>query len=132
LVFAVDIDERFLDYIKEEKARFEDQYKNIITVKAEIDDPKLPDDELDAILVVNTYHLLTNRVSYLKKLAKALKQNGVLLIVDYKPEITGIGPTQEIKLNSKKVVDELNSASYKIVTQDYSLPYQYVIKSIKR
>ncbi len=125
-VIALDVDERFLNFIKEKKKK--DNISNVYTRLVEYDDPKLADNELDAIITVNTYHHINNRVEYFKKCKKGLSKNGILLIVDFKKEEMNFGPPLSHKLSKKAVIDELEKAGYKDISVDTkTLEHQYVI-----
>jgi predicted methyltransferase len=81
---------------------------------------------VDRILVVNTWHHISNRVSYAEKLLAALRPGGLLLIVDFtmdSPE----GPPPRLRLTNDTVVRELETAGFTVDVVEESLPYQYVI-----
>jgi SAM-dependent methyltransferase len=58
---------------------------NIRAVLGDLDDPHLPASALDAVLVADTYHELTDRAAILDHLFRALKSGGRLVIVDPTP-----------------------------------------------
>jgi len=125
-VIAIDVDERFLDFIKEKKKK--NNISNVIPRLVEYDDPKLADNELDIIITVNTYHHINNRVEYFKKCKKGLTENGILLIVDFKKGETNFGPPLSHKISRKKVIEELENAGYKDISVDTeTLEHQYMI-----
>ncbi len=79
-VYAVDIDE---DELKSLRRRAEREHlTQIETILGETDDPKLPPDSLDAVLVVNAYHEMREYDAMLAKLYQALKPGGRLAIID--------------------------------------------------
>jgi SAM-dependent methyltransferase len=47
------------------------------------DDPLLPEDGVDLIFTVDTYHHFENRVNYFAKLRKVLRPNGRIAIIDF-------------------------------------------------
>ena len=53
-VFAVEINQEYIDYINNRAKK--ENFANIETVKGTEDDPKLPKDALDAVLILKTYH----------------------------------------------------------------------------
>jgi len=84
------------------------------------------------MLIVNTYHYFTNRNEYLKKLYKAIKKKGVVLIVDYKKVDLPVGPPQDFLLSFSQVIDEMKTAGFDIVLLDSTtLDYQYILKATK-
>ncbi|MGB1216426.1 MAG: SAM-dependent methyltransferase, partial [Saprospiraceae bacterium] len=94
----------------------------------------LEDEEVDAIVVVNTYVYIENRISYFNKLMPALKSGGKLLVVDYKsqdlPE--GYGPPKDTRASKSDVINELEEAGYRLQeVDDSTLEYQYIILVMK-
>jgi 2-polyprenyl-3-methyl-5-hydroxy-6-metoxy-1,4-benzoquinol methylase len=128
-VIAIDIDQRFLDYI-EQKKRTQKVGANVETRITAPDSPGLKPGEADVVLIVDTYHHIENRIDYFKKLKKDLAKGGVLVIVDYKKENTPPGPPVELRIAQEQVETELKSAGFTAVSADRSLlPYQYIIKA---
>jgi len=56
---------------------------NVEIVKGTSDDPRLPADRLEAVLIVDSYHHFTNYQAMLEKILHALKPGGRLIIADY-------------------------------------------------
>ena len=131
-VIAVDIDERMIKLLEEEKTYYSDSIQSRFEARLALpDDPKLRSGEADAILVVNTYAYIQDRVKYFNRLRTALKPGGMLLIVDFKKRNLPIGPDKAFKVNASDVEDELAQAGYtNILTDDTSLAYQYIIKAL--
>ncbi len=53
-VYAVDVDQRKLDLLK--KHLTERKIENVTLIKGDYDDPKLPSNSLDAVIILDTYH----------------------------------------------------------------------------
>jgi predicted methyltransferase len=81
-VFAVEIDETGLDIIRKEKEARE--ITNVMPILAEPADPKLPE-AVDLVFNCDTYHHMKDRVVYFKALARYLKADGRVAIVDFHP-----------------------------------------------
>jgi len=128
-VIAIDIDQRFLDYI-EHKKETQKTGANIETRLTVPNSSGLKPLEADLVLIVDTFHHIENRVEYLKKLKAAFRKGGALVIIDFKKEETPLGPPIEIRLAEEQVESELKAAGYTIVSADRdTLPYQYLIKA---
>jgi 2-polyprenyl-3-methyl-5-hydroxy-6-metoxy-1,4-benzoquinol methylase len=126
-VIAIDIDDRFLRYIEEKKGRLR-AGESIETRRTTPDSAGLKKAEADVVLIVDTFHHIDDRVSYLKRLRKGLKKGGMLVIVDFKKEKTPEGPPLEFRLDEREVESELKAAGFPMVTTDRrTLPYQYII-----
>ncbi len=83
-VYAEDIDEDALDYVKFRCTR--DGIDNIETVLGEVTDPKLPAGSCDFIYCINTYHHIEKPVPLLRNIIPALKPTGRLAIIEHLPE----------------------------------------------
>lgn len=79
-VYSVDLDAYKLGILKENAK--ERGFENITTIEGKPNDPLLPAGQIDAIIMIETYHEVKNTVEFLKKLKKALKPGGRLIIVD--------------------------------------------------
>ncbi len=133
-VIAIDIDERFLEYIEQRKAELHQANKEdvIVTRLSLDDDPLLEDEEIDHALLVNTYYFLKNPVSYLRKVHKGLKSTGRLIIVDYHTGNIPVGPATEFRVDPNRVKKELEQAGFGEITIDENaLKYQYLITANK-
>lgn len=79
-VYAVDISQQALRSLR---TRIDQEgLRNVQVVEGVADDPKLPDNTLDAALIVNAYHEMTEHQAMLAHLRKALKPTGRLIIVE--------------------------------------------------
>ncbi len=127
-VIAADVNEDFQKILKK---RIEDnKYKNIELRKIPYDSPNLADNEVDIVLIVNTYHHIENRNVYFSKVKKGTKPNGELVIIDFFKTETPVGPPTDHKVSIDEVIAELKLAGYsKFEVKVDLLPYQYIIKS---
>jgi SAM-dependent methyltransferase len=132
-VIGIDIEQRFLDYIEERKSDLpQDLSNNIVTRLTKPDDPNLNPQEVDWVLIVNTYYILDNRVMYLKKIREGLKSGGKILVVDFKKGDIPVGPTDDEKVPLNQALEELKAAGFRIIDSDMeSLQYQYIIVAQK-
>jgi ubiquinone/menaquinone biosynthesis C-methylase UbiE len=80
-VYAVDVDEGMIDYLKERAAS--EKRDNVEAVLAAFDDPRLPERGVDMIFTSNTYHHLSDRTEYFRRAARYLKPGGRIAIVEY-------------------------------------------------
>ena len=129
-VIAVDIDQRFLNYIEERKLALgnKEHVSKIVTRLAKEDDPLLGEGEVDIALLVNTYYFLVQREQYLAKVEKGLSPKGKIIIVDYKSGSAPVGPTEEVKVSPATVNAELLASGFTdILVDTLSLEFQYII-----
>lgn len=133
-VIAIDINPiaiQFIDSMKQVLLPLAVQDK-LETRLVEPDNPKLRFEEADVITIRETYAYLSNRITYLTNLKRALKDSGKLLIVDFKMRKLPIGPPPAEKIPLFQVELDLEKAGYQIeFVDDNSLAYQYIIIATK-
>lgn len=122
-VYAVDLERELVDYAA---SRSDSPYDNVVPVVAAPDDPKLPEGELDLILIVNTWHHIDKRRDYLRKLIAALAPGGRIAVIDWLDQPTEIGPPVDHRLGRRRVVEEF-SRELQLVGESVVLPYQYFL-----
>lgn len=130
-VIAIDIDPKAIRWMEEQKSRFPVELRDRLIIRmAEADDPKLETDEVDIVLLVNTYSYIRDRVNYFTRLRNAIRQGGSVVIIDFKKKETRFGPSLDERIGHEEIIDELEKAGYRITSVDqHSLEYQYIIKA---
>lgn len=123
-VYAQDVQRLMLDAIKRRVQR--EGLQNVTTVQAHGNDPNLPAKTLDAILMVDAYQEVENRVIYLRNLANALKPTGRIGIVNWKPGRGGPGPDPNERVAQSIVEADAKAAGLKVIAQE-DLRYQYLL-----
>jgi SAM-dependent methyltransferase len=96
------------------------------------EDPRLPANALDAVLMVDTYHELENAVVLLRAIAKALKPQGRVGVVDFKKDGLGPGPALEDRPDPDQIVRDAEAAGLTLVRRETSLPYQFLLVFTRR
>ena len=89
-VYAEDIQRQMLEATSRRVAR--EGLTNVRAVLGTSEDPRLPPGALDAALIVDTYHEFDNPEALLRNIARALKPQGRVGIVDFKKDGLGPGP----------------------------------------
>ena len=125
-VLALDVEDDLIDYIRRRAER--ERLENVTAVKCPFDAPSLPPSGVSCILVVNTWHHISNRIAYGRKLAEGLTPDGVLYVVDFNKDAT-VGPPPEAKLAPEAVIEELGRAGFRTQRIQEDLPEQYVIRA---
>jgi len=89
-VYAVDIDPDMLEYLAD---RVRDEGRaNVEVVEAAPDDSRLPAASVDLVFLCNTYHHLSERVTYFEALRARLRPGGRVAIVEYRTGNHGTSP----------------------------------------
>lgn len=111
LTYAVEIDETGLDIIRKDmQAR---GVSNVVPILAGPMDPKLPA-LVDLVFSCDTYHHMKERVAYFRSLARYLKADGRVAILDFHPHgffsgLLGHGTAAE------EVRREMEAAGYRLI-----------------
>jgi ubiquinone/menaquinone biosynthesis C-methylase UbiE len=87
--------------------------RNIRMILGDVDDPHLPANAADAVLIANTYHELANRQRMLEQVELCLRPGGRLVIVDRGPP-AGYG--HEIPLDTAEA--DLQRPQFEIVRRE--------------
>ncbi len=79
-VLAEDISDSELIKLKEHLGK--EGLQNVEVIKGDKDDPKLPANRLDAALIVNAYHEMTEHEAMLRHVLTALKPGGTFILME--------------------------------------------------
>lgn len=125
LVYAVEINHDYLKYIEARATR--EKLTNIRPVLGREDNPLLPEQSLDAVLILKTYHEIAQPVRLLTHIKQSLRPSGRLGIIDRN------GRGNDHGLDRDTVVSEAKQAGFSLVEQydfvkpdgmDYFLVFQ--------
>jgi ubiquinone/menaquinone biosynthesis C-methylase UbiE len=89
-VFAVDINDSQLDRLRRRVT--EEGHRNITVIKGSVANPGLAERTLDAALIVNAYHEMTEHLAMLTAIRSALKPTGRLVIGEPMSKRDGLEP----------------------------------------
>jgi ubiquinone/menaquinone biosynthesis C-methylase UbiE len=92
------------------------------------DDPKLPAASVNTIFLCNVLHHIHGRPAYYRKLDRALKPGGRIVIVEFYKKPLPVGPPEKMKLTAEEVIAELEAAGFHKARQHEVLPYQYFLE----
>lgn len=118
-VFAVEISQRALSQLR--RLPENEGYDNVEVIEGEIDDPKLPSTSLDAVLVVNAYHEMTEHEAMLAGMLASLKPGGRLVILDRSANNASDSRDRQVtrhELSIELAQRELEEAGFEILQRD--------------
>lgn len=122
-VYGVDIEQGMVDYLTARAKR--EGLANLEAVLCSADDPKLPE-AVDLVLLVNTYHHVSDRPAYFRRLQAKLRQGGRLAIIDFRKG-QPMGPPEEHRIGAEQVRQELEAAGYALDADHAFLPNQHFL-----
>lgn len=118
-VYAVDIQSYRLENLKEHLKQ--EKVNNVTVILGEEDNPKLPDNRLDAVIIMDTYHEMENHTEVLFHVKRALRPSGRILILEkLKTHQIGKSRKEQTKahtLSPKYVRKELEEAGFSILRE---------------
>jgi ubiquinone/menaquinone biosynthesis C-methylase UbiE len=130
-IMAVDIQKEMLDIIRDRMKK--DNVANVEPVLGEEADPKLKDESVAVILLVDVYHEFSFPYEMTEKMVKALKPGGRLVFVEFRLEDERVPIKLVHKMSERQVIKEM--AEFKDLkhagTSD-KLPWQHVITFTKQ
>lgn len=109
VVYAVEINRAYVQHIK--KRAVKEKLPNIRTILGKTDDPLLPKESIDAVLLLKTYHEIAKPIPFLRKVRDAMRPDVRLGIIDRK----GVGTDHG--LDADVVIKEAAAAGFKLVAQ---------------
>ena len=108
-VYAVEINPAFIRHIKRRAQK--EKLPNIRTILGKPDDPLLPAESVDAVLLLKTYHEVEEPIRLLRRLRPALRPGALVGVIERK----GIGTDHGI--NADLVIKEAAQAGFELVEQ---------------
>jgi len=105
-VYAVDINPEAIQYI--DRRAKKEQLQNIKTILSKPDDPQVPADSIDAVLLLKTYHEVAHPVVLLRNLRSSLKPGAKIGIIDRNGNGANHGVSKDV------VVREAAQAGYEL------------------
>ena len=131
-VFAVDVEPRILEALR--KRIQSSKAKNISPVLSLPEDPLLPRNACDLILIVDTYHHFPDGPAYLRSLSRSLRPAGQLVNIDFHKRDLPVGPPVDHKVSREAFLRDAQAASLELVAEQQFLPYQYflILRSVRK
>jgi ubiquinone/menaquinone biosynthesis C-methylase UbiE len=119
-VYAVDIDQLFLDHIA---MRAKEQHiANVTPVLGKFTDPALPAADVDVALFHDVLHHIKDRATYLKSTANYVKPTGRIAIVELSPTKGSHRGEPDLQISKDQAKEWLAAAGFKPVQEFDGLP----------
>ena len=125
IVYGQDIQPEMIRLLKENMATR--KVTNVRPVLGSYDDPKLPKNALDLILLVDVYHEFSEPVKMVDAMRESLKPNGRLVLLEYRGEDPRVPIRPEHKMTLKQVRAEIEPQGFRFDESIETLPWQHII-----
>jgi SAM-dependent methyltransferase len=124
-VFANDIQQGMLDLLN--KRLVKNKITNVTPVLGTQDDPRLPPEALDLVLMVDVYHELSQPQAMLRHIRASLKPGGRLVLLEYRKEDPAIPIRPEHKMSVADAKLEVEAEGFKLTKTNEDLPRQHIL-----
>ena len=123
-VWATDIQPEMLRLLRQRAAK--GGLRNIETILGGETETNLPVAGMDLILLVDVYHEFSEPQKMLRSIAKALKPDGRLVLLEFRKEDPKVPIREELKMSIPMVKLELEAEGYKLDRVIDGLPWQHI------
>lgn len=124
-VYAVEVQPEMIAMLKKRAA--DKGITNIVSIIGESYDPMLPEGSCDMILLVDVYHEFSHPEHMLSGMRKALKPDGVVVLVEFRAEDESVPIKPAHKMSKAQINKELTSNGFKLVREFDELPWQHMM-----
>jgi ubiquinone/menaquinone biosynthesis C-methylase UbiE len=124
-VLAVDIQQEMLDLLA--KRADQSGVKNVEPVLGKVDDPKLPESAVDAVLMVDAYHEFDHPREMMQGIARSLKPTGRVVLVEYRGEDPDVPIKPLHKMTEAQAKKEMAAVGLEHLKTYNDLPRQHVM-----
>jgi predicted methyltransferase len=124
VVYAQDIQPQMIEAINRRMQH--EGVNNVRTVMGTSTDPRLPVG-IDVVLIVDAYHEMEDPVTLLRNVARSLKPQGRVGVVDFLPGGGGPGPSAEDRVNPEAVIGAAEAAGLLLQKREVVPPFQFVL-----
>lgn len=125
IVYGEDIQPRMLDLLQKNVAAR--HLTNVRAVLGTADDPKLPGNSIDLVLLVDVYHEFSEPEKMLDGIREALKPGGRIVFLEYRAEDPNVPILPEHKMTVAQVRAEVQPEGYRFDKTIEVLPEQHII-----
>lgn len=124
-VLAVDIQPKMLDLIQDSAES--KGVENVQTILGEIADPKLADDAVDLVLLVDAYHEFSHPFEMMTAIRRSLKTGGRVALVEFRAEDPGIPIKPLHKMSEAQARKEMKAVGLEWIETREVLPQQHLM-----
>jgi ubiquinone/menaquinone biosynthesis C-methylase UbiE len=124
-VLAVDIQPEMLALLRN-RAEAEG-IDNISPILGSLNNPRLPTECVDLILLVDVYHEFSHPESMLWSIRRSLTSTGVVALLEYREEDPQVPIKRLHKMSKHQIMKEYHSNGFKLVREYNRLPWQHLM-----
>ena len=129
-VYANDVQPQMLDLLR--KNMEQRHIGNVVPVLGELDDPKLPQGQVDLVLMVDVDHEFTNPQAMLRHIRESLKPEGRMVLLEYRAEDPKVPIMPLHKMTIEQVKAEIEPEGFRFAQVIETLPRQHILIFTKK
>jgi len=129
-VYAEDIQPEMIALLDKRLQR--EKITNVVPILGLINDPKLPAETIDLIILVDVYHEFSEPQLMLRGMRAALKPNGRLVLLEYRKEDPSVPIRPEHKMSVAEAKMEVEAEGFTLTKADERLPRQHILIFTKK
>lgn len=124
-VYAVEIQQEMLDLLQ--AAMKKRSITNVISVLGTIENPKLPTNSLDLLIMVDVYHEFSHPKEMMARILESLKPGGRVAFVEFREEDPNVPIKAVHKMSEAQIKKEAAAAGLEFVETISKLPWQHLV-----
>ncbi len=124
-VWATDIQPEMLRLLRTRAGK--EGVKNVETVLGGVSETNLPDGAIDLMLLVDVYHEFSEPQKMLASIARCLKPDGKLILLEFREEDASVPIRPEHKMSAATVKKELGAEGWRFDKLIDGLPWQHIL-----
>jgi ubiquinone/menaquinone biosynthesis C-methylase UbiE len=125
VVYGEDIQQPMLDLLSKNMSTR--HLTNVRAVLGTVEDPKLPANSIDLVLLVDVYHEFSEPEKMLDRIRESLKTGGRIVFLEYRAEDPAVPIRPEHKMTVDQVRAEVQPEGYRFDKTIEVLPQQHII-----
>ncbi len=129
-VLAVEIQDEMIETLRHRAT--EKKITNVQVIKGTENDPNLPANGVDLVLMVDVYHELAYPFEVMTKVRKALKPGGRVVFVEYRKEDPEVRIKEVHKMSVEQLEKEMKVVGLVRLRTVETLPWQHIVVFEKR
>ncbi len=124
-VYAVDIQPEMLELLKDQARQ--EGLENIEPLLSTETDPRLPEDSIDLVLLVDVYHEFSHPEQMLRAIRASLKPTGRIALAEFRAEDPKVPIKPLHKMTKKQILKEFEANGLKLIREFDALPWQHLM-----
>jgi precorrin-6B methylase 2 len=130
LILAVDVQPEMIEVLH--RRRLETGVDHLTPVLGSLTDPRLPEGEVDVVLMVDAYHEFSHPREMMEAIVRSLAPDGRVVLVEYRAEQRRSGVLPLHKMTEAQARKEMAAVGLELEVNHDPLPIQHILVFRKR